>query len=235
MATKQNMFSDVSGELAFLPPRVWLAALAFAIVSSIAEWLGWWSGHGLSAIDYAGLAVTLPAWLAMAYVSSMSLVSRQQSMSSFLRFAATTVILAAPIILGLTCWLILPSPHKDALLGAGLALIAVGWLAMTFLPALPLAQGLSNSPVSPLTMFKATKGHRWSLVLLSVLTASIDNVVPSTSTARLGAEAALLAVGNGFATAATTLVGACIGVTAWRYASRADGTLYGQVPVSDGL
>jgi hypothetical protein len=220
MAAKQSMFSDVSGEFACMPSRVWRYALAYSLLQAVTDWIAWWSGRDLAAIDYVAFSVAFAAFLAMSYAASFAMVSREPDILSFRRFTAVLTILLSPMFLGIACILVRPAPSSGTTLGVGFSLIVIGWLLVTFLPAAPLAQALSAQPISPIAIFKATRGHRWSLVLLSFVTTSVNRFVPSTSAATGSLEAALLAIGNGLVTTLTTLFGVCIGVAAWRVAAR---------------
>lgn len=211
----------------FTRPGLAFPALV-GVVAATNEWVSWKYGPSLSAVNYIGIVVQVPAWIAAVYISSMAMIGIQLSWSGFARFALSTVTLMLPIIAGVAGILILlPSQHKNLILYVAISLIFFGWIAMTLLPSWPVAQALSRDAVSPYRILKATKGHRWPLFVISFVFVGLNRMVPSTLTARNGGEAAILAMGNGLVSFASIMLAVNLGVTAWRYATRSDPSLQG--------
>jgi len=106
-----------------------------------------------------------------------------------------------------------------------IALLLIGLLFVALLPAWPIAQAISARFVSPMQVVKATKGHRWSLILVLFAASSVSKLVPSTSSATNVGEAIALALGGAVVAAATLVLTASIAVTAWKFAVRRDASL----------
>lgn len=233
---RQTFLSDAFGEFAGLSNREFLLFALFAIVSALTEILHWSLGTTrVTPYDYAGIAVAAAAWLAVTYVSSMSLVGRQSNLASFSRFAVTSLVVLAPVVAGVVVFAALvPGPYENLGLGVGFSLLLIGMIVLTLLPALPVAQALSIKFVSPLRLARRTKGHRWQLLLALFVSGSINRLSPDTSAARDYWDAILSALGSGLMTSITSLIAMSIGVTAWRYAVRNDPSLYGDEPRGSG-
>lgn len=230
MAT-QNLFSDVFSGFGRLPKKGWWLASIVGSVSSISEFAHWLVGPNLTAADFAIVAFTLPLWLGVSYALSMMMASRQASWSSFIRFAIITVILFLPMIGGFgSMFIASPDASKGLVLSLALLLLVGGWIVLTLFPALPVAQAVSTAFVSPKRVWRATKGHRWSLVVVSFATGSISKLAPEMSMAANSGQAALLAVGHGLVSVGTLLLMNSLGVTAWQYATRNDPSLCGDEP-----
>lgn len=136
-----------------------------------------------------------------------------------------------PIIVGATVILaFLPSENKETVVSISLVFFGIGLLVVTFFPAFPLAQAVSTTAISPISIWRATKGHRWSLILITFATSSINKIVPATSKATNIGEAYLFAASNGLVGMFTGVLATCLGVTAWRYVVRNDRMLTGDVP-----
>ncbi|MBW6522127.1 hypothetical protein KZ810_01320 [Sphingomonas sp. RHCKR47] len=233
---KGNLFGDVFGEIGGLPCRAWIVMCLFGIVMAGADVLGWSSGPGLSSIDYVSASITAPLGLFAAYFAGMSMVSRRVSGLSFLRFIFGVFSLFSFLIIGIGSILVLlPSPYKGIILTVALTLIFFGWLALAFLPSWPIAQALSSKLVSPTRLFHGTKGHRGSLFLIFFVGGSFNNLVPSTAAAKSLGEAMVYAVGNSAVSVFTITLFVALSVTAWRYASANDKTLYGDEPRAAGV
>lgn len=233
---KRNLFGDVFGELGGLSNQAWIVICIFGIIMAAADVLAWTNGPGLSSIDYISALITAPLGLFAAYFAGMSMVSRKVSGLSFLRFIVGVFSLFSFLIIGIGSILaLLPSPYKGIILTVAFSLIFFGWLTLIFLPAWPIAQALSSKLVSPARLLRGTKGHRGSLFLISFVGGSFNNLVPSTATANSLGEAMIYAVGNSAVSVFTITLFVALSVTAWRYASTNDNTLYGDEPRAAGV
>ena len=95
------------------------------------------------------------------------------------------------------------------------------------LVAWPVAQSLSSRFVSPTRVFRATQGHRGSLLFVAFATAGIykSDLLPKMSKADNAGEAILIALGNALLGVLVIAVTAAIAAAAWRFAVRNDPTL----------
>lgn len=233
---KHNLFSDVVSEFGQLTKQAWIVMGLFGVVMAGADVLGWSSGPGLSSINYVSVLITAPLGLFAAYFAGMSMVSRRMSGIGFLRFIGGVFALFSLLMIGAGGILaLLPSPYKSIILTLSLTLMLFGWLVMIFLPAWPIAQALSSKSVSPMRLLRGTKGYRWSLFLISFVSGSFNNLVPSTEKAKSFAEAMIYAAGNSAVSVFTITLFVALSVTAWRYASAKDKALYGDEPKAAGV
>ena len=228
---KYNLFSDVFGEFGRMSKQAWKIMGLVGLVTAASDVLGWWSGPGLSPIDYLTTVVTVPLRLYAAYHAGILMVSRKTSIVGFLRFVGASFALYSLFLLGiLGLFGLLPSPNKTLIVTACLTLLFVGWLAVVFLPAWPIAQALSSGLVSPTRLLRGTKGHRWSLFLIFFVYGSLTKIVPSTMKATNIVEAILYAMGGSVVSVFSFTFFVALSVTAWRYASFNDKELYGDEP-----
>lgn len=233
---KRNLFSDVFGEFGGLTNQAWIVMGLFGIIMAGADVLGWSRGPGLLPIDYVSVLITAPIGLFAAYFAGMSMVSRRISGIGFLRFIGGVFALFSLSMIGIGGILaLLPSPYKSMILTVALTLIFLGWLALIFLPAWPIAQALSSKSIAPTRLLRGTKGHRWSLFLIFFVGGSFNNLVPSTAKAKSFAEALIYAVGNSAVSVFNITLFVALSVTAWRYASANDKALYGDEPRAAGV
>jgi hypothetical protein len=219
MIAKQTFLSDAFGQVASLNRSGWLALACFGFFSSAMYLVGWWSGPHLTMADYVGMLLTATLWIAATYVASLSMLSRPLKLAGLIRFGVATLILISPIIFAVAGFLLLRFiPNKEAFLIGCVILLLIGWLLLTMLPALPIAQAMSPTFVSPTKLWRSTKGHRFSLLIASIIAGSINKMTPGMSTANGLEEAVAIALWNGMMSAAAVLIAACVAVTAWQYA-----------------
>lgn len=226
----KSLFQSAIGEFATLPRPALMVAAIVGAISSVSELLHWWRGPIFTVAGYIVFAVSVPLWLGAIYFSSMAAIGSRMRWHGFLRFIGAMFLAWLPILIGITSLILrLPSSHKNAVLLVSLALICVGWLELTMLPAWPVAQALSLNFVSPIRIARATHGHRWSLISVSLGAGILYRIVPQTSTGHNLGEATVLALGQGFISALTMMVFVAVGVTAWRYAAGNDPSLKGDM------
>jgi hypothetical protein len=230
---KRSFLADTFTELASIPRLAWLLMLGGGIVGGGADFLDWQSGKTLSSMDWMALGLTLPVEFAAIYVATMSLISRESSLAGFLKFVTSTILLTLPIVIGLGGILLFADHGRVWVIWTFTPLLVLGWLFVTMMPALPVAQALSSRFVSPLKILRETKGHRWDLFVASTVSGALNKLVPESSTARNWGEAALLALGNQMVAIVTSLFLACIAVTAWRYGCESARVLpYTEIPTA---
>ena len=192
-------------------------------ISALFDILLWLSGEELGPAGYAGLGVTCLIWLLGTYAASMSMTADRLSINGYLWFLFTTLVLLIPGMAGFGLILSMPSGwDRGTTFGVFLILLLVTVAALTFLPSWPILQARAQFGVAPLRVLKATKGHRWSLIVIMFAGSGINRIVPSMSDANDIGTAVLLACGNFVVNCATLMLTASAAVTAWRYAIRED-------------
>ena len=148
-------------------------------------------------------------------------------MVGFIKFTAVTILTFAPILSSLAILIYASRADlQDGLtVSTVIALLLIGLLFVAFLPAWPIAQAISTQFVTPTRIVKATKGYRWSLILVFLAASSVNKLMPSMSSATNIGEAVALELGGAVVVAATLVLTASIAVTAWKFAVRRDASL----------
>lgn len=157
----------------------------------------------------------------------MTMVARPSSVAGFAKFTAVSILTFVPILSSLAALVYTSGAgaHDGLIISTVIALFLVGLLFVAFLPAWPIAQAISPRFVSPMQIVKATKGYRWSLILVFFAASSVNKLMPSMSSATNVGEAIALALCGAVVAAATLVLTASIAVTAWKFAARRDASL----------
>ncbi len=155
------------------------------------------------------------------------MVEKPSSVVGFVKFTAVTILTFVPILssLAILVYASGAGAHDGLTISIVIALFLVGLLFVAFLPAWPIAQAISAQFVSPMQIVKATKGYRWSLMLVFFATISVNKLVPRMSSTTNVGEAIALALYGAVVAAATLVLTASIAVTAWKFAMRRDASL----------
>lgn len=225
--TFQDFFTQTMGEFGTVPKRGLIYVAIAGALSAITDLIHWGIGAKFSEWDYALLAVVMLPWLAAAYATTMTMVEKPSSVVGFVKFTAVTVLTFVPILssLAVLVYASRAGLHDGLTISTVIALLLVGLLFVAFLPAWPIAQAISARFVSPMQIVKATKGYRWSLILVFFAASSVNKLVPSMSSATNVGEAIALALCGAAVAAATLVLTASIAVTAWKFAVRRDASL----------
>jgi hypothetical protein len=221
-------FEQAIANVSRIPRNAWLVVLLASGLSALNDLAFWMSGYELN-WTWAGPFVALAAvGLAGVYLSTVGIVGKAPTVRGYMRFGLTSIATVLPI--GLTIALaILWKPYlsEGARVLALLFGLASSFILASLLVGWPMAQSVSAGLVSPIRIMKATQGHRWSLVLLGFLGASIEGseLVPDISQASNVGEATLIAIADGCIRLFVLGLTAAIAATAWQFAARRDGTL----------
>lgn len=215
------------GEFGTVPRRGLFCVAIVAVLTVSTDLFYWTNGSKFSDLHYAILGILIFPWFVAIYAVAMSMIERSLSVFGLFRFTAINIVTMAPI---LTCLAVLiyaaRNGSQDGLTSLiVIVLLLIGLLFVAFLPAWPIAQAVSTRFVNPMRIVKATKGYRWSLILVFFTTSSVNKFAPSISSASNVGEAIGLASIDAIVTAATTLLTASIEVTAWKFASKRDASL----------
>lgn len=215
------------GEFGTVPKRGLIYVAAASALSAITDLFYWNSGLKFSNLDYALLGIVVLFWLTAAYVTTMTMIEKPASVVGFVKFTAVTIITFVPILASLAVLIYASwaSLFDSLTISTIIALFLIGLLFLALLPAWPIAQAISSRFVSPMQIVKATRGYRWSLILVYSAASGVNKLVPSVSSATNVGEAIALALCGAVVAAATLLLTASIAVTAWKFAAGRDGSL----------
>lgn len=226
-STFQDFFTQTMGEFGTVPKRGLIYVAIAGALSALADLVHWGAGGKFSRWDYALLAIVTLPWLAAAYATTMTMIEKPSSVLAFVKFTAITVLTFVPILssLAVLAYASRAGLHDGLTVSTVIALLLLGLLFVAFLPAWPIAQAISARFVSPMQIVKATKGYRWSLILVFFAASSVNKLVPSMSSATNVGAAIALALCGAVVAAATLVLTASIAVTAWKFAARRDVSL----------
>ncbi len=220
-----SIVQDATAALRQISRAAWLVGLAATTASGVINFTIWSQHRKFGWSDAAPAALVAAVWLAAVYLAIMAIVARMPSLAGFVRFVLasvfgfTPVVLAFAILLAAKPWL---NPGSRIVILLVAVLVQLAFTAM--LPAWAVAQALSAKIVSPLRVLRATRGHRWSLVLAAFVIGGLNNdtVVPKMATATSAVTAAAIALGGIMMGVLTIGFSAAIAATAWRFAVRND-------------
>ena len=226
-STFQDFFTQTMGEFGTVPKRGFLYVAIAGALSAITDLIHWGAGATVSELNYALLAVGILPWLAAAYATTMIMIKKPSSVVGLVKFTAVTILTFVPMLSSLAILIYMSDTgaHDVLSISTVMALFITGLLIVIFLPAWPIAQSISTCFVSPMQIVKATKGYRWSLILVFFAASGVNKLVPSMSSATNVGEAIALALGGAVAASATLVLTASIAVTAWKFAARRDASL----------
>jgi hypothetical protein len=231
-STFQDFFTQTMGEFGTVPKLGLIYVVIAGALSAITDLVYWGTGSKFSEWNYALLAVVTLPWLAAAYATTMTMIEKPSSVAGFVKFTVVTILTFVPILSSLAVLVYASGAgaHNGLTISTVLELFLVGllfvaFLLVAFLPAWPIAQAISARFVSPMQIVKATKGYRWSLILVFFGASSVNKLVPSMSSATNVGEAIAFALCGALVAAATLVLTASIAVTAWKFAVRRDASL----------
>jgi hypothetical protein len=211
----QVVFQNVSG----IPLRSWLLAVAAGALLATPGWLEWRGATGSQSLEWVILAAAGLAWAAATYTGLTAIIARPTSVSGGLRFLGAEMLLWVPFVATLVGMLLLEGePGAMVLAGTIILLLPV----MMLLPAWPVAVSVSRNIVSPLRVFRATKGHRWGLVMASIVASAPNRLTPDFATATDGGVAGFYWLLDAALTVFTLIMATSTTATAWQYAVRND-------------
>lgn len=223
----QDFFTQTMGEFGTVPRRGLIYVAIASMLGAFTDLVHWWSGAKFSSLDYVLPGVVILPWLAAAYATTMAMVEKPSSVIGFIKFTFVTIFTFVPILSSLA--VLAYSSHAGLddgfTISSVITLLLIGLLFVAFLPAWPIAQAISTRFVSPIQIVKATKGYRWSLILVFSAASSVNKLVPNISFAANVGEALVLALCGAVVAAATLVLTASIAVTAWKFAVRRDASL----------
>lgn len=228
MARDRSVFQQAIENLARIPRDAWLVGLLACGVSASSDIALWLNGEEPNWTWVAPILVLAAVWLAAVYICAVGIARRSASLWGYSRFALTSVATVAPLILTLGL-LVFAKPYlsEDARLWLLLTGVVIGFLFASLLAGWPMTQSTSSVFVSPLRVFRATRGHRGSLIFLGFAAGGIGraDMVPDISSANNFGEAVLIALADGLVGLLVLGLTAAIASAAWQFIIHADPSL----------
>jgi hypothetical protein len=167
-------------------------------------------------------------YLAALYRGSINTTGVKPTTRGYMRFSAATLSLWSPLIATLGVLAIFKEQvPQDTRIWIFLVAILFTVPLSILLTAWPLFQASSTTLVSPIRLFQATRGHRWSLFSSYFFIAGTngDRILPDIASAKFLGQAAFFGLLHasfavfGFAIMASTIM------TAWQFATNNDASL----------
>ena len=225
-----TLFEEAFANWNKIPGSAWRLALLAACLSASIDVTFWARGGHLSwmvAVAYLPISVL---WTAAAYVGTLGIAHRPVSVGGYFRFLASYVAILIPLIAAIVFPLLaggdVSRNVRYGVFGIGLL---VGLLIVSLLPAWLVAQSLSARLISPLKIVRATRGHRWSLIGLSLFVSALGDAKLFGDIRKAGnvGDALLAEGGSVLQSLLTFAVAASVAATAWHAAARAEPDLGG--------
>ena len=203
---------------------MFVVAVIFALVD-VAFWAKGWKPWP------TGLWLLIPYALALSsveYLGITGVVRVAPSMRAYIRFACTSTLMLLPLALAIAVLFAAPIIGRTAVVIAfGVGAVA-GLAIVAFLPAWPVAQAFSSSIVTPLKVFRATRGFRWGLVGAAILLIVFNrqDLVPEVDKATDLSHAFAYAAAQAGISTLSMIYTAAVAATAFAFACRNDEDFY---------
>jgi hypothetical protein len=210
-----------------IPRHSWLLAIAASALLAAPDLLEWHDKAGTQPLKWGIVAAGSAAWLAATYGGITVIIARPASLAGSLRFFLTAMVLGLPFLAFFVGALLLIGK-----LGGQLMVIAMMlWMpVLLLLPAWPVAAGLLPGIVSPLRLFRATRGHRWGLVMAGFLASAPSKMVSDLGPATTSGVAGFHWLLDTGASVLTLALATSTAATAWLYAVSNDPGLEPETP-----
>lgn len=230
-----DFFAEVFHEVQTLPLKGFAIAAVFGLISATIDLLARNIYGHISASEFLFLSLIVIFYVISVYLIAMMLIKNPASWLGGLRFLATMLV-SIGLPLGMLfggLWL-MRGDNGGFATAILLAAAFVGLFGVPLLSGWPATQAQSSRLVSPMKIFRATKGYRWGLFVASYASTAINKIIPATDTAKSDGQAIVLAIGNGAVSCASVVLLAAMAATAWKFAIRADPQLAGAAPPAEG-
>lgn len=224
-STFQDFLAQTVREFGTVPKRGLIYAVTAGTLSAIAGLLDWGMDTKFAGVNYIVPVFVSVCWLSAAYATTMAMIERPSSITGFFKFAAVTIFMFMPFLCGLAVLAYAAGAHDGWTISTVILLFIFGFICSSLLPAWPVTQAISEELISPARIVKATKGYRWSLILVFFAAGSVNKLMPEISDATNAGEAIALALCGAVVAAAILVLTASIAVTAWKFAVRRDASL----------
>jgi hypothetical protein len=168
------------------------------------------------------------AWAAVHYCIVMTMIDRRKSISGLIIFLIANILRFMPVFIAITTILVFPKNFNNgSLAGLFLILALIGAVLVMMLPAWPIDQTQSKKFVSPWRALKATKDHRFYLLILAGLANCADRFVPTLSAIHDPVRVALAVAESTAVYSYSNLMTAAIAASAFFFAIKNDPSICG--------
>jgi hypothetical protein len=226
--TSATLFQEVIRRSSMASKWSVAIAVAVGISEAVPDALQWFPNPSLEAPYVATAAVTVAIWISIQYPITLNMIKRRASIGGLLRYTAANLALFLPVGIGIGSAFALPALVGKAVSSTILITgLFTSLVAVLLLRAWPIEQALSSTLVSPIKALKATKGHRWALILISSTMGGVDKLIPSDSELRAHFGPLTYIVVHGAVNSIILLGFSALAAGAWVFASRADAHLIG--------
>lgn len=226
----KQFFSDFTASATEISRSALIMIVVVCFASTGADIAAWAWGKSLPFLPLT-FAAFVPAYVGAIYLAVMSILSRWSTFPGYLRFLATTVLTFAPFGIAVGAYYATPDQAVPIIV----VIVIIGIIAIIMLPAWPAAQALCPAALSPLRVLKATKGHRWGLILGTSAVSAINKIDMKVAEAGSANEAILGALVAAALGIISTVLLAVLTAMAFRYAVRNDPDLYGSEAQAEGV
>lgn len=208
--------------------NAWIAAFSLSVISGFVDIITWKSGEISDYLLTLGLILSVLAWTSAVYIGATGILKLPITPYKYFRFFISWIALSFPLTISFAILFYAKEIFtQDVKIYILLLCFAVQIIVASLLISLPLAQSLSSRLVNPLTVFRASKGHRWSLFGFLFFGSGISKTVPSMENAETLAQAAIIASGNVVVNLVLVTASASIMATAWQFAAKNEPSLAG--------
>ncbi len=216
MPNPSSFYQSCIAELGGIP-RLGLIYLGLLGVASAGSELFLWSHRpALLPLDIAILAVVVAASVVAIYAVSMMMIAARCSVQGLIKFVATWIAMALPVLLSLGLLIVASRASYGAGVAASVVLLLASIVILALMPGWPLRQAVSTTFVGPREAFRSTYGFRWQLIAGALIAGNINRVVPSVADSHDLWTACFIAAVGGIAAVGSAMVGLAISVSAWR-------------------
>jgi hypothetical protein len=220
--------TSIAQSVAKIPRPALASMFAVSVVMALVDVAFWAEGWKPWP---TGLWILAPEVLAISgveYLGIVGVLGIKPSLQAYVRFACTSALLVLPVLLAIAVLFATPIiGGGSALLTFGAGVLA-GIAIIAFLPAWPIAQSVSSSIVTPMKVFRATRGFRWGLVGAAILLSVFNrqDLVPAVDKAPDLSHAFAYAAGEAGMSTLSMAYTAAVAATAFIFACRNDEDLY---------
>lgn len=182
-----------------VPRTAWLLGFLAGALSVGVDIAAWKSALKLDWLIISITIISIILHFAGFYIGATGILRVEPTVRGYGRFLAGFAAMALPAA-GIAGFLVATNPlvaaeNRMLLLSVG---VLVSLIMLIFLAAWPLAQAQSDKFISPVRVFRATRGHRWGLHASSIMAgiASGETFLPEIASAQKLGQAVFFASGH---------------------------------------
>ncbi|MEQ7873332.1 hypothetical protein ABDK56_04935 [Sphingomonas sp. ASV193] len=195
-----------------------MAALFASAMSAASDIVFWATGEKLTTAAIVPAVLLVAASLAAIYISTLGIIGRKTSWAGYLRFAGISAAMLAPLGVVLTFAISTKADFTESARVLGLLLgLLISFFLVSLLSCWPIAQSLSAAFVSPVQIWRKTRGHRLSLITASLILNGLKRAdfIPEIAKAQDVVSASVIAIANGLLNVVVLALTAAVAAAAW--------------------